>query len=453
MSNQYMKTTWTKGGDEEKALRVGAEKFRIETEITDYVNKVCHGGKKVRTVNMISGKLRSMGIHYKKRFSVEQREKFAAEKKEEKKEIIIIRQKKEIIELNKDMKELLDNRMGTEKIKEMIYHCQGVEHKDVPVWLAKKRDKTEGVPFLMSSDLHWDEVVQPKQNAAGNPYNRKIAADRLDHTVRTAIHMAKKHVGNPDYDGFFWGWAGDFLSGMIHEELTNTNQYPITKSLVDLKRRLITWIKILKAPPRRPKGMRTGPFTEGGFGRVHIAGVIGNHPRITPKPQSKNKVFNNWEWLLYHLVAEHFEDDPDVTFQIPEQADVQFSICGKRFLMTHGDQFRGGNGIAGIISPLMIGYARKLRRQVSIGKPFDVMLVAHFHRQFKSSTLWTNGSQIGYNEFASNGNFEYEPPMQIFCVIDPDGFVSHWWDILCARNEKQQVEEKTVDVFQARRKK
>lgn len=111
------------------------------------------------------------------------------------------------------------------------------------------------------------------------------------------------------------------------------------------------------------------------FERVYIPCVGGNHGRIDKKPRSKNRAFDNYDWLVYLLLTKHFRGEKDITFDISEGSDVQFALHNTRYLLTHWDQFKGGSGIAGALSPLLLGDARKRKRQMAVQRPYDFMMM------------------------------------------------------------------------------
>jgi len=167
------------------------------------------------------------------------------------------------------------------------------------------------------------------------------------------------------------------------------------------------------------------------FGKVFVPCVVGNHGRIHKKPRAKNRVFDNYEWVIYTFLQRHYQNDPNVTIMVPDGADCQFQVYDKTILLTHGDQFRGGSGISGIFTPLMLGMSRKQKRNASVKKPFDIMICGHFHQLIMTPSLIVNGSIKGYDEYAYISNFQYEPPQQAMMVINPIHGITHQMPISC----------------------
>lgn len=284
---------------------------------------------------------------------------------------------------------------------------------DPPTWLQVPavEHNHRGIANLLLSDLHLDEVVFPAQMSNVNAYNRKIASYRLESVIQNMIDIAKNYITGYDYEGLQLWLGGDNFSGNIHEELKQTNETPIMASL-DF------WVDPMVAALR---------LCADEFGSVHVAGVVGNHGRNTYKPVAKNRVEDNFDWLFMRILYRELKHDTRFTWDLPVSADVQVQHYDHRYLLTHGDQFRGGGGIAGIQTPLALGGYKKGKRQVSVGAPFDTMLLGHFHQYMTLPGIVVNGSLKGYDEYASISNFGFEVPQQAFWISTPErGPVAHW---------------------------
>lgn len=320
-------------------------------------------------------------------------------------------------ELEKDV-------LSSNKLRELIGAVDTSELGEGSDWTkgAKRLlSPMTGIPVLFLSDIHFDEVVKPEQIGHANAFNREIAVKRLQFTFLTAVRLLKRVIAAPKYEGVVLALGGDLLSGNIHEELAETNEAAINQSLFALVDVLINGINLMADE----------------FGKVFVPCVVGNHGRFHRKPRMKNRVYDNFEWLIYQFLVRHFKNDSRVSFFIPDGPDASFSIYGKRICLTHGDQFQGGTGIAGIFSPLMLGMARKQRRQQALQKPFDLMMMGHWHQLIMMETLIVNGSVKGYDEFASTLNLPFEKPQQACFVMHPERGITFRMPIICNGYEKQ----------------
>lgn len=288
-----------------------------------------------------------------------------------------------------------------------------------PKWMTTKakRSQHHATPTILLADNHFDEVVVPSQVDWINAYNREIAEQRLTRTIDGAIEIAREYFTGIDYDGCLLMLAGDVFSGIIHQELRESNAEPILRSVNHWEDRLAAAIDRLA--------------TE--FGKLHVACTYGNHGRQSRKPVAKNRAWDNFEWLMYQHLAKYFRDDKRITWQIPDAADCMVQSYDVRYLLTHGDQFRGGSGIAGALSPLMLGSHRKTRRAAASGRPYDVMVIGHWHQHMwlPSRGFIAGGTMKGYDEYAFISNFEPEPPNQAMWLTTPEHGITFPVQVFC----------------------
>lgn len=269
---------------------------------------------------------------------------------------------------------------------------------DPPHWLQtpQAKDTSPGVPALLVSDLHWGEIVDPKQIGGVNKYNMAIAAQRLQMLGQRAVKLLRIISPKMDYPGLVIPLAGDMVTGNLHDELTSTNEMQSMPVLLDLMGHLIALID----------------FMLGTFKRIHLPCVSGNHGRMTTKQWNKDRHATSFDWLLYQLLAKHYEKDARVTFQIPDGPDAFFRIYSHRYLLSHLDQFRGGDSMIGALGPLTRGDHKKRSRNGQIGMEYDTLVGGHWHQDIFLRKLIVNPSLKGYCEYAYNNNFSYEPPAQ-----------------------------------------
>lgn len=281
----------------------------------------------------------------------------------------------------------------------------------IPDWLSLPAGKSKlaalssapGVPFLFGSDWHWGEVVKPSEIGGVNEYNLEIARERLHTLVESSIDLLTNHMVNPNYPGIIFALGGDMVSGNIHEELAETNDMPIMPVVLDLIDHLIPAIQRLKEV----------------FGKVFLPCVAGNHGRLHKKVRAKESNFNSYDWLIYQSLDRHFASDPDVVFYIPDGPDALVSVYGHKYLICHGNAFRGGDGMIGPLGPITRGDHKKRSRNAQVGQEYDTLVLGHFHQLLQMRRIIMNGSLIGYNEYASSNNFGYEPPQQALWLTHP----------------------------------
>jgi predicted phosphodiesterase len=182
------------------------------------------------------------------------------------------------------------------------------------------------------------------------------------------------------------------------------------------------------------------------FGAVFLPCVSGNHDRDTKKIWAKNRNHTSFCWLLYQFLAIAFANDPRVTFYIPDGSDAMYRIYGLRYLVTHGDQFRAGDSIIGPVGPITRGEQKKLARNSAVGQEYDVMAFGHWHKRMLSARLRGNSSMKGYDEFAAQNNYGFEPPSQNFWMTHPDHGITFDAPIYCDPSVKRSTRASWVSI-------
>jgi len=299
--------------------------------------------------------------------------------------------------------------------------------KDAPVnppkWLIRKEKKKSfaGVPTLFASDWHWGEIVDPNQINHVNKFDISIAHDRARFMIEKTIDLLKNHVAHTDYPGIVFVLGGDMVSGDIHEELMATNEKEIMPTVIDLYGVLSWCIESLADE----------------FGNVFIPCVSGNHGRNTHKIRAKGRNYTSFDWLLYQFLAKRFENDTRIQFHIPDGPDAYYSIYGHKYLLTHGDQFRGGDGVIGALGPIIRGDHRKRSRNAQIDMEYDTMILGHWHQLIQLERLIVNGSLKGYDEYAYANNFGFEPPRQALWITHPEHGLTFSMPVYVERKQKE----------------
>lgn len=326
------------------------------------------------------------------------------------------KQRREIKGLKSQLKSLSDEAVDTSKLRSLIY---GLNEQEVnpPKWLVShKRGKANfGTPTLFLSDLHWGETVYPEQINGINKYNLTIAHDRLARTFKQTVRLLRDYLAEGQYDGIVVALGGDMLSGNIHDEIRETNEANVLACVADLHDHMVAGIELLANE----------------FGRVFVPCVVGNHGRLDKKPRAKGAVRDNFEWIFYHYLAKHFANDDRVTVVVSESLDYLYRIHNHTYLLTHGDQFRGGTGIAGPMTPWALGDHKKRKRQDAINQPYDTMIFGHWHQLFwGNGSFICNGSLKGYDEYAFRFNFSVQPAMQALWITHPEHGITFQMPVL-----------------------
>jgi predicted phosphodiesterase len=307
--------------------------------------------------------------------------------------------------LRREIAALVRQRDADAKLLESIAAVHPEDMK-VPKWMARKPSsrKHHATPVLMLSDLHLDEVVSLRDMNGMNAYDRDIAEARLSRVVDFTVDYCKRYATGLSFDGVVAALLGDIITGTIHPELAATNEAPVPATIVHWVPQLASALRYL------------GDF----FGHVHVPCVDGNHDRTTDKTRMKQRAENSYAWLVYNWLADTLRDDERITFSISPSSDQILDVYSTKFLLVHGDGFRGGGGVGGIY-PSMLKY---LHRQQSMwaasGQNWDYCLMGHWHSLMWGQNFVVNGSLKGYDEYARRNGFGFEKARQALFLVTPE---------------------------------
>jgi hypothetical protein len=330
---------------------------------------------------------------------------------------------KRISQLEKDLKNATKEQADTAALKALIgTAAQKLDTLELPAWVTKpsKDGSSPGVPTLQLSDFHWGERVFAKQVNNVNSFDIATARTRLHYCVETAIHLCRILDRYMRYPGIVVPLGGDMVSGAIHEELRASNEIPTMPTVLDLVDNLVPVIRTLADT----------------FGSVFLPCVSGNHGRDTMKIYAKGRNHTSFDWLLYQFLARALAHDKRVTFYIPEASDAAYRIYGYSYLLTHGDQFRGGDGMIGALGPILRGDHKKRSRNAQVGMDYDTMVMGHWHQRIHLNRVIVNSCLKGYDEYAFTNNFPFEQPSQNLWITHPKHGVTYTMPVYVDPNQK-----------------
>ena len=345
---------------------------------------------------------------------------------------------RENTQLKADNKRLAAVSIELEVIRKIIGRIDAKLTTDAPAWTIKhpKGKVVHGIPSLMLSDLHFGEVVFPGQVNDVNQYNTTIAKARLKRVVAGAVKLLRQTLAPGAFGGMVCILGGDMVEGTIHDELRDTSDETVCEAVITLHDELVPHLKALCDE----------------FGLLHIPCVVGNHGRLDRRPRMKNGPKLNYDWLLYHFIARTIGADPKykgrITFQIPDGYEASWRVHGIRYMLTHGDSFRGGDGITGPLMPWMRGSLKASKSYAAMGMPFDCLVMGHWHQLRYLGSIIVNGSLVGYNEFAQKMHFGYEPPQQALWLTHPARGLT-FQEAVFADDPKPQGERDWISVHKA----
>ncbi len=271
--------------------------------------------------------------------------------------------------------------------------------------IEARRDKVghqrQGMPWMLLSDLHIEERVDPEKVNGMNKYNLEIADRCFDAAADSYIWFLEDSRYDCRAGGVWIG--GDTFSGYIHAELQETNFLAPTRAVLWLQDRLE---KLLRTIARECPNLE----------RIVVPCNDGNHGRLTQKMRAATRTDNSLEWLMYQTLALRMADDPRFEFQIAEGVFNYVKAFDTNLCFLHGDIYRYQGGVGGITIPLRKGFNEVKKRPI----PMDHMITGHFHTRQDIGEIVVNGSMIGVNPYSLSLNCSPEPRQQSWFLVDSE---------------------------------
>lgn len=264
--------------------------------------------------------------------------------------------------------------------------------------------ETEDV-VLCLSDLHYGEVVDPEETGGIAVYNIDVAAARLEYTIDKAIRMAKEKLrGGYHLPHLHVFCLGDIVSGIIHDELEISNEVQIVSQVLESAELLeAELIKLCQV-----------------FEKVTFIGVVGNHGRVKQERYFKGKAINNYDYLVYSVVAKALKDQPNLTFKVPKSFWHIEKVQGKRYLLMHGDVIRQWMGMP------WYGLQREYLKWRALAESyvggFDDLVIGHFHNPnivtIQRDEIIVNGAFKGGDDYSLGIGVACDP-IQLMWGVHP----------------------------------
>ena len=281
------------------------------------------------------------------------------------------------------------------------------EKPAIPKPTRDPRTRIEETCVAMCSDWHYGAVTAD--------YNREVCERRVGRYADKILSLTEiQRADHPVRAVRLWV-LGDLVGG---EQIFSGQEHEIDASLVEQSfgvGRLLSDLALRLA---------------GGFDRVHLVCLPGNHGRIGGKamPYSPD---TNADRIAY-MVAQERTREPRVTWQIA-RADTpgetgriivdQVGTYG--CLLTHGDLFRGG-GYGGLPWYQFWKKAMAWRDMSTAGQiaPFDDLACGHWHRtssiEIGTMTLRVCGTLQTYDPFSREQIAAATRPAQSLLFVHPE---------------------------------
>jgi len=276
---------------------------------------------------------------------------------------------------------------------------------------------------LHVSDMQFGEVVHPEQVPGGN-YSPDIFRDeRLPRYMDGATKLLESVASQHPIDRLWIAQGGDFTEG---EGVFKGQQWHLALDAGQQVAQLgVAWATAVANLASTAKELSPGV-------KVNVVCVPGNHGVHGGRSAGAVPPSMSYDYLTYQMVHHILEPTGLIDFYDTEaHAALYFESAGHVFLLTHGDQDRGGNGVAGV--PVVSMFKNDLTVRQSTGLNHRYHLSGHVHRPTSftiggDSERLVNGDWCGPNNLSTGRGGGSEPTQRAY-VVHPDYGVSQVWPI------------------------
>ena len=313
-----------------------------------------------------------------------------------------LREQKKQLEFEKvkgEVKRLLAERQEQEQRIEFLLGL--TNHKSKSYEIPKSKGiGTEATSVMVLSDAHIDETVEEETTNNLNKYNDSIARESLKQYFSNALRLHQIFSKDVPVHNILLAILGDLISGYIHPDLLENNNCSPTQATIRVFELLKSGIDHLYKHTKA---------------KITIACKFGNHGRTTDKKRIATGYKNNFEWMMYHLLANEFANNDQTQFIIEDGYLTYITLYDHYTLrLHHGDAIRYKDGIGGITIPVNKAIAAWDKER----KAYLDVFGHHHQLMLDAGKFVSNGSVIGYNPYGIYVKAAYERPQQAFFLID-----------------------------------
>lgn len=275
-----------------------------------------------------------------------------------------------------------------------------------PTIVAPKRTskgKRVGSAIVLCSDWHVEEHVDPRKVRGRNRYGLEVAAERIDRLTVGTIRLLETQAETWDLRELVLWLGGDLMGGYIHPELIESNEASPIETVLWLRSKVTRMIRSI--------------LESGAVRKIVVPCNYGNHGR-TPdqrRPKIATQAANNFEWLLYQVLAKDFENEKRVHFHVSETDVLYLRAYDFTLRFTHGDAVKYNGGVGGVTIPLL-----KAISAWDTDQRADYTFLGHYHQWLPHGRFLINGSLIGWSDVAVRFKCTYEPARQAFAILDAE---------------------------------
>ena len=260
---------------------------------------------------------------------------------------------------------------------------------------------SQATAFLIGSDWHLEERVDPATCNGLNEYNLDIAKDSVANFFSNGERLVQITQKDVHIDTIIVALVGDIINGYIHEEFLEDNLLSPTEASLMALDVICSGIEYLVKKSKC---------------KIKVVCKYGNHGRTTQRMRVATAYKNSYEWMLFQLVIREFRDHERVEVVLDNSYLTYVDVYGYTIRFHHGDAIRYEGGVGGVTIPV-----NKAIAQWDKHKQAYLDVFGHFHQLQLDTGAFKyvlNGSIVGYNAYAIKIKAAYEEPRQAFFLID-----------------------------------
>ncbi len=329
------------------------------------------------------------------------------------------------VDVNHDL-ELLRSKEGKStsdrKVKEYIRQIDKLNDviesfervKPVNTFAIKPRlglGKSEATVVVLASDWHIEERVDPDTINGLNTHNLDVARKRAVEFFQATLRLTQILQKDVEIKTMILALLGDFITGDIHEEMMETAEIEPVLATIEAQKLLASGIQFI---------------LDNSELNLVIPCHSGNHARTTKETRYATEAGHSLEYMMYHMLADHFRGNKRVKFIIPRSYHSFVHVYDDVIRFHHGHMLRYGGGVGGLTIPVnkAISQWNKSNKNVTLD------CFGHWHTRFDGGNFIANGSNIGFNAFAVAIKASYDRPSQTLFLIDKKRGKTCVWPIL-----------------------
>jgi len=261
----------------------------------------------------------------------------------------------------------------------------------------QKKGASESTAFLIASDWHVEERVDPKVVSDLNSFNLNIVRERADNFWKNGLRVVQLEGKETEISTLVVPLLGDFITNDIHEELSEVNQLTPVEAVLYAQELIASGIKFL---------LKNSTYD------LVFPCHSGNHARNTYRVHVSTEKGHSYEYLLYSTLKRMFEGEKRVKFLLSDGYHSYMNVYDWTIRFHHGHNVRYAGGVGGIYIPI-----NKAIAQWNKAKWADLDVMGHWHQLKDGGNFVINGSLIGYNAYAQSIKADFERPQQACFII------------------------------------